>query len=204
MKEVSVREYANMVGLSTTAVRKQIEKGKLATCKKTLGGKEIIHILIDVGYQPTNHVGEPVKTESYQPVDNHEEPVQDAEIIRETPQYNIVNMETSTFEQLIQNIKDLADDRSKAEQDSYQKLYSEYFELKQEIKLLRDNNEKLKIESIQASAELKISQITINELKEKFCTLENTYKELINKIESQKETPKDTNKESIWSKTLKL
>lgn len=202
MKELTVREYATREGLSTTAVRKQIEKGRLATCRKNLGGKEIIHIIVDDGYQQTNKHEQPVILNQ---VDNHETSVQDAEIIKESNTFNLVSMETSTFEQLIQNIKSLADDRSKTEKEAYNKLEAEYFALKQEIKQLRETNETLKIESIQASAELKISQIRNKELEEKITRLEEgktVLNEKLNNLEEQLKT--FSTKESLWTRTRKL
>lgn len=115
----------------------------------------------------------------YEPHNDHNdhnvqpEIVQEAEIISNLPNYQIVSMENNTFEQLIQDIKDLANDRATSDKEAYNRLEKEYFELKSKrsqleevISQLKDENKELAIHLAQCETNFKIQELKVKELNE--------------------------------------
>ena len=167
MREVTITEFAHINNISVSAVYKRISRGRLKTTQGVRNNQKCTLILMDTSpthNQSFDHVQNPKMDMYNNNVHQVEEPVQEAEFISENTQYNIVSMENTTFEQLIQKITDLAEARYFAEKESMDKLESQYLELKAENKELREKVNTYKIESIQAQAELRISQIRVDEL----------------------------------------
>lgn len=184
MREVTITEFAHINNISVSAVYKRISRGRLKTTQGVRNNQKCTLILMDTG---------PMSNQSFEHIQNSkidmhnhdvhqvEEPVQEAEFISENTQYNVVSMENTTFEQLIQKITDLAEARYFAEKESMDKLERQYLELKAENKELRENLNTYKIESIQAQAELRISQIRVDELEKDKGILQESLNALNNK-----------------------
>ncbi|MGD9580814.1 MAG: hypothetical protein AB7V50_05545 [Vampirovibrionia bacterium] len=184
MREVTITEFAHINNISVSAVYKRISRGRLKTTQGIRNNQKCTLILVD---------DSPIYNEPFQPVQNHridmenyhvhsvEESVQEAEFISESTQHNLVSMENTTFEQLIQKITELADARSEADRESLKRLEAAYLELNAEYKEIREKMENYKIESIQYQAELKISQLRITELEKENEELKNTLNTANNK-----------------------
>lgn len=167
MREVTITEYAHENKISVSAVYKRISRGKLKTTQGVRNNQNCTLILVDYDGQANGHIytSPPPKLDKMnENVQQGKEPIQDAEIISDSPAYQMVSMEHTTFEQLIQRITDLAEARSSAERTSLERIEKEYLELKAENKELKEKLEIFKIESIQAQSDLKISEIRIKEL----------------------------------------
>ena len=184
MREVTITEFAHINNISVSAVYKRISRGRLKTTQGIRNNQKCTLILMDTS---------PIHNQSFEHVQNSkidmynhnvhqvEEPVLEAEFISENTQYNVVSMENTTFEQLIQKITDLAEARYFAEKESMDKLERQYLELKAENKELREKVNSYKIESIQAQAELRISQIRVDELEKDKRILQESLNALNNK-----------------------
>lgn len=167
VKEVTITEFAHINNISVSAVYKRISRGRLKTTQGIRNNQKCTLILMDNGpghNQPFQSVQTPKYDMYNQDVHQIEEPVQEAELIGENTQYNLVSMENTTFEQLIQKITDLAEARSQTDRESLDKLERVYLEIKAENKELRQKVENYKIESIQSQAELKICEMRVKEL----------------------------------------
>ncbi|MEW5819255.1 MAG: hypothetical protein AB1782_03620 [Cyanobacteriota bacterium] len=98
--------------------------------------------------------------------DAPKENIQEAEIINESQQYSMVSMEQSSFDQLIETFKQLAEAKSSSDEEAFKRMENEYFEMKSKSVKLEEENKKLFKDIAFAEAELKIKEMTINELKE--------------------------------------
>jgi BRCT domain type II-containing protein len=193
LKKLKISEYEELTGIPNRTIRNKIATGELPSSREKIDNRRLTVIHIDddefeklLASQPLRQSGESAsqKNNSESPMANqskeHGENYQEAEIIDDTedykPQYNLVSMETETFENLIQNIKDLSDDRHETEKEAYKKLEEQYFKANQEASEWRAKAEEYRLESVQAVADKKINEIRIKELEEKIAYLEKELK----------------------------
>ena len=194
-KYITFSDYARLKGVSDRTVRNWKEQGKISVTSKIINNRNTLVVIVDdeedIIQSYSKHF-EPQFEDKFQDIQKGFEPVQDAEIITDSPSYHMVSMENNTFEQLIQSIKDMAEARAESDKKTLDKTETEYFEAKaeirklnEEIKALGDLLTKEKIQSAQNEAELKIIQLRIKELSEKnneketfISTIKNDYHEL--------------------------
>ncbi|MEW5820864.1 MAG: hypothetical protein AB1782_11795 [Cyanobacteriota bacterium] len=170
LREVTITEYAHLNKISVSAVYKRISRGKLKTTQGVRNNQNCTLILIEDHINNFGQVQQGQKPqymnieENVQSIGHH---VQDAEIITESTQHNLVSMENTTFEQLIQHITNLAEARATTEKESFNRLEQQFMEIKAENTQLKEQVDKYKFEAIQNEAELKIAELKIKELEEK-------------------------------------
>lgn len=172
MQKYTISELERKYGYSNSKIRRLIKKRLLPITKEKRENKDITIVLVEDEKKLKELFGD--HDYHYEHQDDNQaderlnqfprETFQDVEIIKETSDYQLISMEQKSFDQLIQSIKELADDRTKADRESYKKLEDQYFLILQDNKLLAEKVENYKIESIQAQAESKIKELKINEL----------------------------------------
>jgi chromosome segregation ATPase len=175
MQKYTISEIERKFGYSNSKIRRLIKKRLLPITKEKRDNRDITIVLVEDEQKfrilfgdYDHHTEEQNFHQVAHQVDNHnDEMVQEAEIIKESTDYQLMSIEQKSFDQLIQSIKDLADDRYKTEKESYKKLEDQYFSLQQDYKMLLEKVDQYKVEAIQAQAEVKILELRINESKEK-------------------------------------
>lgn len=190
MKKLTVREYAIEKRISETAVRKQIKQNRLRTTHEMLNNRKTILILVDEG---SEHVYDQTKPDKPNQTEPGFESVYDAEIVNDSPGYNIVSIEKESFDSLIQNFKVMSDDRANVLEKSLESTQTEFFELKAKYTQLEEKHQQQLIELIQSQVEMKIKELKISELEaklkgqqEKIHTQEFENKELKEQIDKLK------------------
>lgn len=197
-----ISDFAKIAGVSTRSVRNWVEDNKLNTTKETVNNKEITVIVIDdkakkylrrneynEGREETFYPKE--KEDNYYSEEREEKNsfsslyVKDAEIINETTKYNLVSMENTTFEQLINKITQLAEAKADAKEEYITKLEEELHELRAKVKELEIENKNYIIQNAQMETEIKIKDLKVIELEEKIkpiqdekTLLESNYKQI--------------------------
>lgn len=210
---MTIAEYEKLTGIPNRTIRNRIASGELPSSREKINNRRltVIH-LDDEEYKKylasqTNRQQEKEASNNNSgdsPEIGHEvlngEGYQEAVIINDSedykPQYNLVSMENEIFENLIQNIKDLADDRHETEKVAYKKLEEQFFKASQEASQWRDKAEEYRIESVQAIADKKINELRIKELEEKNQKLEDKIQNL------EKQLKKSRNLWSIFNRDL--
>jgi DNA-binding transcriptional MerR regulator len=197
LQKVSVREYSERTGINERTVRRYIKSGRLPSTKQVVNNREITMVLVDddFDYNPSGSPdtsGQPDSNMAISP--DSDNSIADAELIENTVTHNLVTMDNTVFEQLINNIKALADDRAYSDAEAYKKLEREYFEIKTKLSGLEQTLQQLKeeimqekIKAAQFESETRIKEMKISELSK-----EN--EELKSIIE---------NKNSFWAKVNK-
>lgn len=169
MKKYTVSEYSDLTGTPTRTVRNWIRDGKLATSKGVRNNREVILISIDENEKMAGHtashdakqiIEESAKNDS---IANHGIMVEDAEIIKESTEYNLVSMENTTFEKLISEIGRLSDARANTDQETIKQYLDEINRLRAELRTLLDDNKQLVAENAMATAEINILKIRLEE-----------------------------------------
>ncbi len=197
MKKITVLEYANLLGVSVKTIYKRIDKGQ--TPHVVQGGKKLVTIE-DLEYlRLLGEKGESITEPQKSSVENKEnESFHDAEIVNDSPvepEFQIVSMEQTSFDRLISSIKDLADNQLISWKESYSRIEREYLEIKAENKGLKEKNESLRIEAIQAKAELKIIEIRVKELENNNLVQVEKNEDLKNKIKDLEKQRDDLKKQ---------
>lgn len=218
MKTLTIAQYEELTGIPNRTIRNKIDSGDLPSSREKINNRKVKVVQVDdIQYEEYQKIVASKKNI----VDSHgeinagkknygESPIasqnkstsesyQEAEIIEDLemskPQYNLISMENDTFENLIQNIKDMADDRSQTEKDAYKRLEQQYFQASQQASEWRSKAEEYRIESIQAESDSKIKDIRIKELEEKLSKYEDQ-EDKIKNIEQQ------LSNSPWWSKKL--
>jgi excisionase family DNA binding protein len=197
LKKITVLEYANLLGVSVKTIYKRIDKGQ--TPHVVQGGKKLVTIE-DLEYlRLLGEKGESITEPQKSSVENKEnESFHDAEIVNDSPvepEFQIVSMEQTSFDRLISSIKDLADNQLISWKESYSRIEREYLEIKAENKGLKEKNESLRIEAIQAKAELKIIEIRVKELENNNLVQVEKNEDLKNKIKDLEKQRDDLKKQ---------
>lgn len=160
---IDVQEYAVQKGVSEKTVRNWIDKKQVNYIEKYTGKKKKYYIIDEEGSNP------PVKNEE-------DSAIVDAVILpnsSETESKALVSMESITFEKIIENIKIIAESKSKSDEKSIEELKQEIYKLQSEVKVMGSEIDKLKeklhqteIENIQLSSEIKLKEMRITELQQ--------------------------------------
>ncbi|MEW5819185.1 MAG: hypothetical protein AB1782_03260 [Cyanobacteriota bacterium] len=194
MQKYTISEIERKFGYSNSKIRRLIKKNILPITKEKKDNKLITMVLVenekkfrelfgDYNYYSDEQF---IQRNDYQHENQHIENVQEAEIVKDSTDYQLINMEQKSFDQLIQSIKELADDRSKTERELYKKLEDQYFSLQQEYKILSEQKDSFKTESIQAQAEVKILELRMKEFEEKNINFQKIINSLEDKINELK------------------
>jgi hypothetical protein len=170
LRKLTVREYAIEQGISDTAVRKQIKRNQLRTTYEMLNNKKTTLILLENDFQSSSEPESTIESNQKEP---GSEPIQDAEFIESPQNFQLVSMEQSSFDNLIQSFKEMAEQRAESDQTSYEKLETAYFELKTRVTNLEEENKNMYKKVAISEAELRIKDMTIQEKTEKIKELQN-------------------------------
>ena len=136
-----------------------------------------------------------------------DENIQDAEYeeIREVrdvnTNFNLVSLETTTIERMLDQIQNFAEERAKTLEDTNQQVHNELFELKAEIKTLRDENKSMLLKNAQLEVETNIKQKRVEELENDINKLNKKLIECEKELEYLKINNRTTN-EIVQNKSL--
>lgn len=167
-KYLSVEEYAAILNISDSAVRKQIRSGKLPAIKDKSSKRPKYLIAVteeEFNKAKTLKVSEPRPEHHTEP---EPEKIEEAELVAEpVPEYSLVSMENATFERLLDDIKTLANDRKEADQHYITRLEEELYKVQAELKTVKEELQTEKIKAAQFEADNKIKELRIQELEKK-------------------------------------
>lgn len=182
MKKLTVREYAIEKGISETAVRKQINRNQLRTTHEIINNRKTLLIIVEDGLEPSkpNHSSLP-------PYGS--EPYKDVEIVNETTGFQIVSMEQSSFDNLIQSFKEISTNQIETIEGVLKATQTELFETKAELKKSFEENKNLILQSAQSETNSKIIEVKNLELQNELEKLTN----IIRQHEEELKLIKDEN-----------
>ena len=131
MTYVGTKEYSEQMGLSEATVRRRCVSGQLPHKVEMVKNKKTYKVFIE---NKAEGLSDQKTTERI-----FERPVlQDAEIVSDHTEYALISMEKESFDQMIAQMKNLADDRAEEINKSYDRLLNDYHEIKAENKVLKE------------------------------------------------------------------
>ncbi|MEW5820077.1 MAG: hypothetical protein AB1782_07775 [Cyanobacteriota bacterium] len=180
MKKLSVPEYAKLLDINESTVRKHIRAGKVDAIEETFNNRKVYKIILDDN--------DPIFNQYYtgHGTAQNFEP-QEAEIIDESEGYHLISMEKDSFDNLIDKFEKLSQDRAKALESTLELVRAELFEMRAENKKIAEELYKERINAAQIEVEIKIKDIKINEMEEHNNKLKSELDEIIS-IKSKTET----------------
>lgn len=157
MKKLTVREYAIEKKISETAVRKQINRNQLRTTHEIINNRKTLLIIID-------NSSEPSLEQTFKESQPGSEPIKDIEIINDATGFQVVSMEQSSFDSLIQSFKEVSSNQVEMVEGIIKSTQTELFETRAELKILQEENKKLIIETAECVTNSKICELKNTEL----------------------------------------
>lgn len=166
LKQLTVKQYSERTGTNERQVRRLIKSGQLPSSRSEVKGRIVTMVLVDDDIV----IGPDVSREEKVLKNEMSGHTKEAEIIEESTNYNLVSMDNTVFDQLIDSIKTMANDRHASDKEAYKALQDEYFELKmkvsgleKEIKDLVGQLHSEKLNSAQAESQAKILEVRLEE-----------------------------------------
>lgn len=194
-QRLTIKQFQIKYGIAESTVRSWVKKKRLTTAFELINNRETKVVIIDekalsaIKQYNLNAGNTAIDTAAYseniQPISGDtarhtaaNETIEDAEILDYSNRYQLVSMEQSSFDSLIQSIKELAEARAQTEKHAYDNLLHEYNKIQQQITQLQSKYEKANVEAIQAEAELRIKNIEMIEKDKKIEELERQNQDL--------------------------
>ncbi|MEW5818569.1 MAG: hypothetical protein AB1782_00125 [Cyanobacteriota bacterium] len=157
MKKLTVREYAIEKKISETAVRKQINRNQLRTTHEIINNRKTLLIVMD-------NSSEPGLEQTFKESQHGSEPIKDIEIINDATGFQMVSMEQSSFDSLIQSFKEVSSNQVEMVEGIIKSTQTELFETRAELKILQEENKKLILETAEYVTNSKICELKNTEL----------------------------------------
>lgn len=171
-KYILVSEYAVQYNINERKLRRDIKKGLIPVTLKKYQGKDLQHIIIDD--ENINVSDESDKKNDLS--DNQSDYIKNVEIVSDylsdSVGTNLVTMESATFEQLIEKITKLSDDRASTDKAYIERLEQEVHELRADNKRQNEEIKQLIRDSALLETELNITKIEVIEKDKKIADLE--------------------------------
>lgn len=156
MSYVSTKEYSEQTGLSEATVRRRCSSGQLPHKVEMIKNKKTYKVFLEDDRSKSND-------QNFTAPIFDRPSLYDAEIVSDQVEYPLISMEKESFDQMIAQLKNMADDRADEINKSYDRLMNDYLEMKAENKELKEQVDKYRIEAIQFQAENKILQLRLEE-----------------------------------------
>lgn len=197
MNKLTIKEFGYKFQIPESTLRGWVAANKLVTDIETIKKRKTTLILLDDKaaaavseykdlVMTVNELNDLVMTK--QPFQSDidsgfatkGENIQDAEYeeIRDlrdvNTNFNLVSLETTTIERMLDQIQNFAEERAKTLENTNQQVHNDLFELKAEIKSLREENKSLILKNAQFEVETNIKQKRVEELESDIYKLNKT------------------------------
>lgn len=171
MQYLSTKDYAELVGLSESTIRKKCQQNKLPHVVEKYNNRDVYRVKVEDTFLSNNRssdtlIDQAPKNQSDKLADESIE-VSDAEIVSDTTHYPMITIEKDSFDSIINNFTKLSEDFKGALDVSYNRLESEYLEIKAELKAVKAELQEEKLKAAQFEADNKIKDLRIQELEKK-------------------------------------
>ena len=170
---IRIQDYAQRCEVSERTVRNWINKDKIRSTQKRINNKNVKMVIYDEDAERMEReckIFPEVRNGSREDSEIMEPEIQnipEAEIINESTSFQMVTIEQASFDNLIQSIKELADDRSRTDREHIKNLEEELHKNRAQVQELQAENKQLIQETSLQQAELNILKLRVEELEKK-------------------------------------